>query len=85
MTEFEVLSNEEQAETLRRYGVLLAERICWHSRVYLYALSSIYIELFQELSELEYAPVRILNVIEDPSELEVYLNEIDISGLFLAP
>ncbi|MFT4016088.1 hypothetical protein DC498_00565 [Terrimonas sp.] len=84
IAEFKRQSNEEQADTLRRYGVFLAERICWHSRIYLYALSSVYIELFHDLDELEYSPIRILRVFEDPSELDAYLDEIDISGLILA-
>ncbi|MFT3946912.1 MAG: hypothetical protein QM763_08065 [Agriterribacter sp.] len=84
IAEFKCQSNEEQADTLRKYGVLLAERICWHSRIYLYALSSVYIELFHDLNELENTPIRILRVFEDPSELKVYLDEIDISELILA-
>lgn len=62
----------------------MAERICWQSRVYLYTLSSLYIELFHELDESEYSPIRIRRIFEDTSELDAYLDEIDISGLILA-
>ncbi|MFT3750447.1 MAG: hypothetical protein QM768_19190 [Agriterribacter sp.] len=84
IAEFKRGSEEEQAEALRKYGVFLAERICWHSRIYLYALSSVYIELFHDLDELEYSPIRILRIFEDPSELDAYMDEIDISELILA-
>lgn len=84
LAEFSRQSNEEQSEDLIKHGVFLAERLCGHSRVYLYALSSIYIELFQELHELEYSPIRILRVFEDPAKLEEYLRDIDISTLVVA-
>lgn len=82
--DFAARSNTEQAGLLKKHAVLLASRFFCCSRIYLYALSSVYIELFQELSELEYAPARILRVFDDPSELDDYLDDIDISDLTAA-
>ncbi|PVD52963.1 hypothetical protein DC498_06235 [Terrimonas sp.] len=81
IADFKNKSNQEQFFILKNEGVLLAERFCWGSHIYLYGLSSMYVELFHDLEEIEESPIRMLSIFDDPTRLDVYLANIDISAL----
>jgi hypothetical protein len=81
--EFEKLSNTEQGDMLNKYGVFLAQRVIGINRVYLYSISSFYIELFHQLTDERNSGIRIMKVFENPDMLDLYLEYIDVSDLQL--
>lgn len=78
INQFKDLSTACQAITLHKYGVFLCQRAIGPNRLYLYAISSFYIELLHELSDSKNGGIRIFNVFDDPKCLDPYLEEVDI-------
>lgn len=79
--QFEQLSETEQLGLLSRYGIFLVERIVNGNRIYLYAISSFYIELFHELARLDRSSISVLKIFDDVKYLDAYMTHVDISNL----
>ena len=74
-TEFQEI---EQVRMLLMYGVLLSNRTQGGNKIYLYAVNSFYIELFEEISNCLTPGLRILRCFDDVKFLEDYLSDIEI-------
>jgi hypothetical protein len=82
LKEFTEMSEHEQIRMLVVYGVLLAERYSGYNHIYLYAVSSFYIELFHQLNDTENSCLRILKAFDDVKHLDEYLREIHVPATF---
>jgi hypothetical protein len=80
--EFDKLAEADQLKVLTIYGVYLCERVVGGNRIYLYAISSFYIELFHELLHADKGGIRVLKIFDDPLHLETYLEDVDISSIY---
>jgi len=74
LIEFTKCAEPEQLRLISNFGILLAERTIGYNRLYLYALSSFYIELYYELYEPDKTSVSILRSFEDIRLLDEYLD-----------
>lgn len=79
--QFEQLTNGEQIQILRQSAILLAQRTIAGTPVYLYALHSFYIELFEELPAQHPGAIRFLRLFEDLAYLDIYLSELPLPDL----
>ena len=80
--EFVQLSTFEKICVINSLGTFIAERRVGLNRVYLYAITHFYVELFHELSNPGASRrVRIHRVFEDTAYLDGYLEEVDINWL----
>jgi hypothetical protein len=78
INQFEELSISLKAITLNKYGVFLCQRAVGPNRLYLYTISSFYIELLHDLADSKNGGIRILSVFDDPKYLDPYLEDFDI-------
>ena len=78
LEEFKQLPEIEQVRMLLMYGVLLSDRTEGGNKLYLYAVSYFYIELFDDLANCKTSGLRILRCFDDVKYLEEYLSKIEI-------
>jgi hypothetical protein len=78
INQFKELSTPDQASILHKYGVFLCQRTVGPNRLYLYAISSFYIELLHELSESKNCGISIFSIFDDPRHLDPYLEDMDL-------
>ena len=79
--QFNDLTECQQAGVIKKYGVLIQDRIEGEARVFLYQLDSFYIELFHDINETTTKPLRILRTFKDSKQLDCYVLNIDTSAL----
>lgn len=81
INQFKELSKTSQANTLNKFGVFLCQRAVGPNRLYLYTISTFYIELLHELADSKGGGIRIFNVFDDPELLDPYLQDVGIISL----
>lgn len=72
--EFQQSPVAQQAEIIRRYGVLVAEKAVSGNRLYLYMINYFYVELLHELSNVHSRGVIISRVFDDLKLLDEFID-----------
>ena len=78
-TEFRLLDEMKQAETLIEHGVFLTERLYKNFSIFLYQVNDFYVEVYHNL---RFNVMQGMRSFEDDEALEPYLENIDISCLY---
>jgi hypothetical protein len=72
--EFQQLNISQQAEVIRRYGVLVTEKAVAGNRLYLYMINYFYVELLHELSNLDNQGMVISRIFDDLALLDDFID-----------
>lgn len=78
LSDFNLLDEIKQAETLLNYGVLVAERIYKNFTIFLYQVNQFYVEVYYHNT---FSMIQGFRGFETGNALEPYLEQIDITSL----
>ncbi|HEX4372251.1 MAG TPA: hypothetical protein VHZ50_03005 [Puia sp.] len=78
ISDFDMIDSLEKIELLAEKGVLLSSRTDGCFQISLFQMDSFYVEIYYHISQL---CIRLIRCFDETSELNPYLDEIDISDL----